>query len=110
MAVSRDDPRLQNAGFARLVGTNVDYTVRKYSVVLGRPNKTLPVDVILTSAMSVSRQHARIYYNFETRESPPFPPFNPTFQASFCPPPPVATAHPSLPPFSAFLQTDLSWR
>ena len=62
-----NDTRLTRCGFAKLVGSpGVDYVIRKYSVTLGRRSKATDLDVVLGDMMSVSRQHARIYYNFET--------------------------------------------
>ena len=69
MAVSPDDPRLSRAGFARLAGDEVNYIIRKYEVLLGRRSKTAGLDVVLGDYMSVSRQHGRIYYNFDASES-----------------------------------------
>lgn len=58
------DPRVLQCGFARLLGKDVDYIVRKYEIVLGRRSKASTLDVILGDFMSVSRQHARILYSF----------------------------------------------
>ena len=58
-------------GIARLVGTNVDHTMRKYEIVLGRRSKSTDLDVVLGDMMSVSRKHAKIYYNFDASEPPP---------------------------------------
>lgn len=59
------DIRPSRVGFARLLGDNIDHIVRKYDIILGRQNKNKPVDVVLGDTMSVSRQHARIRYDFE---------------------------------------------
>lgn len=65
MAISPDDPRLQKAGFARLVGRGIDYTLRKYECTMGRKSKAKNVDLELGDTMSISRKHACISYNFE---------------------------------------------
>ena len=66
--VSLEDPRIHKVGFARLVGTpGVDHIVNKYEIVLGRRNKNKAIDVSLGDTMSVSRQHARIYYDFSNK-------------------------------------------
>lgn len=63
--VSLEDPRIHQVGFARLRGSPcIDHIVNKYEIVLGRKNKNKPIDVSLGDTMSVSRQHARIYYDF----------------------------------------------
>lgn len=59
------DPGLAQCGFARLMGKDIDYIVQKYAVLLGRRSKASNVDVVLGDFMSVSRQHARILYNFD---------------------------------------------
>ena len=66
--VSGGDPRLARCGFAKLVGEKVDHIMRKYEITLGRRSKATNLDVVLGDFMSVSRNHARIYYNFETGE------------------------------------------
>lgn len=68
MPISPSDPRLKSVGFAKLAGENVDHIMRKYEIVLGRKSKASPVDVVLGDMMSVSRQHAKIYFNFEKRK------------------------------------------
>lgn len=73
MPLASDDPRLerlQKAGFARLVGLGVDHTMRKFEIVLGRRSKSTDLDVVLGDMMSVSRKHAKIYYNFDTSKTP----------------------------------------
>ena len=69
MPVAPDDPRLDKCGFARLFGNGgkLDYVMRKYEILLGRPNKSKPVDVP-ADYKSVSREHAYIRYNFEKSE------------------------------------------
>ena len=63
--ISLEDPRIHKVGFARLVGyPRIDHIVNSYEIVLGRRNKNKPIDVSLGETMSVSRQHARIYYDF----------------------------------------------
>ena len=65
MPVSPDDPRIQRVGFARLVGNDLDYLMRKYEITLGRRSKNSTLDVILGDTMSLSRNHAKISYSFE---------------------------------------------
>lgn len=66
--ISLEDPRIHQVGFARLLGTpHIDHIVNKYEVVLGRRNKNKAIDVALGDTMSVSRQHARIYYDFSKK-------------------------------------------
>jgi pSer/pThr/pTyr-binding forkhead associated (FHA) protein len=62
--VSLEDVRIHKVGFARLLGKNIDHIMNKYDIILGRTNKNKPIDVAVGDTMSVSRQHARIYYNF----------------------------------------------
>lgn len=62
--VSLEDVRIHKVGFAKLLGKNIDYVINKYDIILGRVNKNKPIDVSVGDTMSVSRQHARIYYNF----------------------------------------------
>ena len=57
-----------DAGFARLQGKNFEYYMQTYSIILGRSSKKSAVDVDLKSlggGMNISRQHARIFYDFE---------------------------------------------
>ena len=63
--VFQDDPRLPRCAFAKLVGEGIEYYVRKYEIVLGRTSKTPQLDVALGENMNISRQHAKIVYNFE---------------------------------------------
>ncbi len=60
-----EDARVSNVGFAKIIGKDVDYVVNKYDIVLGRQNKNRSVDVSLGDTKSVSRQHARIFYDFD---------------------------------------------
>eukprot|EP01018_Ginkgo_biloba_P035593 Gb_24502 [translate_table: standard] len=58
------------AGFAKLQGENFEYYMQTYSIILGRNSKKSSVDVDLASlggGMNISRQHARIYYDFDRR-------------------------------------------
>ena len=64
MTVVATDARINRVGFAKLIGDNVNYIIRKYEVILGRKNKNKPIDVHLGDTMSVSRQHAKIFYDF----------------------------------------------
>ena len=69
MRITANDPRLARCGFARLVGEGgLDFVLRKYECSMGRKSKSGNQDVCLGEAMSISRQHAEIKYNFETRE------------------------------------------
>lgn len=68
MVVAADDPRLQQCGFAKLEGEHVHHIMRKYEIILGRKSKSKDTDVVLGDVMSVSREHAKIYYNFDTSE------------------------------------------
>ncbi|EFJ28627.1 hypothetical protein SELMODRAFT_93522 [Selaginella moellendorffii] len=55
------------AGFAKLQGEDFEYYMQTYSIILGRNSKKSTVDVDLASmggGMNISRQHARIYYDF----------------------------------------------
>ena len=67
MPVAANDPRVQRAAFAHLVGNDIDYLMKKYEITLGRQAKNFTPDVIMGDTMSVSRQHAKILYNFDTR-------------------------------------------
>lgn len=56
------------AGFAKLQGEDFEYYMQTYSIVLGRNSKKSAVDVDLAGlggGMNISRQHARILYDFE---------------------------------------------
>lgn len=58
------------AGFAKLQGEDFEYYMQTYSIILGRNSKKSSVDVDLAGlggGMNISRQHARIYYDFERR-------------------------------------------
>ncbi|KAL8167695.1 hypothetical protein V2J09_009194 [Rumex salicifolius] len=58
------------AGFAKLQGENFEYYMQTYSIVLGRNSKKSTVDVDLSTlggGMNISRNHARIYYDFQRR-------------------------------------------
>ena len=68
MRISADDPRLKRCGFAKLLGTDVDFILRKYNCSMGRRSKASNTDVVLGDVMSISRQHAEIRYSFDTSE------------------------------------------
>jgi FHA domain len=55
-------------GFAKLQGVNngLEYYIRKYEVLLGRSSKSSAADIILGDNMNISRQHAKISFNFDT--------------------------------------------
>eukprot|EP00898_Chlorokybus_atmophyticus_P001768 jgi/Chlat1/2592/Chrsp178S02451 len=57
-----DEPR---AGFAKLVFADREIFLRKYGAIVGRHSKSNLVDVDLGQGMNISRQHAKIVYNFE---------------------------------------------
>ncbi|GJP39133.1 hypothetical protein CLOM_g23520 [Closterium sp. NIES-68] len=59
------------AGFAKLHGEDFEYFVQSYSIVLGRNSKKSSVDLDLSAlggGMNVSRNHAKIFYDFAARE------------------------------------------
>ena len=41
------DSRLSKCAFAKLLGDDLEYYIRKYEVILGRKNKSTELDVIL---------------------------------------------------------------
>eukprot|EP01018_Ginkgo_biloba_P010584 Gb_16509 [translate_table: standard] len=58
------------AGFAKLQGEDFEYYMQTYSIILGRNSKKSSVDIDLSGlggGMNISRQHARIYYDFDRR-------------------------------------------
>ncbi|PNH10982.1 Fork head transcription factor 1 [Tetrabaena socialis] len=61
------DPRLQRCGFAKLQGQGIEYFVRKYEITMGRVSKNSPLDLVLGDTNTISRQHAAIRYNFDTK-------------------------------------------
>ncbi|XP_020889062.1 FHA domain-containing protein FHA2 isoform X2 [Arabidopsis lyrata subsp. lyrata] len=57
-------------GFAKLQGEDFEYYMQSYSIILGRNSKKATVDVDLSSlggGMNISRNHARIFYDFTRR-------------------------------------------
>uniref|UniRef100_A0A061QN52 Forkhead-associated domain-containing family protein n=1 Tax=Tetraselmis sp. GSL018 TaxID=582737 RepID=A0A061QN52_9CHLO len=67
--VRSTDPRVQQFGFAKLLGTaNFPspgyYIVKKYEIVLGRKSKSSNLDIVLGDNMNISRKHAKIVFNF----------------------------------------------
>lgn len=64
MGLSADDPRLGRVAFAKLQGDGLEYFIRKYEVLLGRKSKSTELDIVLGDNMNISRQHAKIAYNF----------------------------------------------
>ncbi|KAG2316458.1 hypothetical protein Bca52824_019580 [Brassica carinata] len=57
-------------GFAKLQGEDFEYYMQTYSIILGRNSKKSTVDVDLSSlggGMNISRNHARIFYDFTRR-------------------------------------------
>ncbi|BDA48938.1 probable transcriptional activator FHA1 at N-terminal half [Coccomyxa sp. Obi] len=65
MGVSPDDPRIEQIGFAKLLGEDLELYAKKYEIVIGRKSKSSVVDVVLGDTMSISRQHAKILYKFD---------------------------------------------
>mmetsp|Transcript_18175 Transcript_18175/g.47440 ORF Transcript_18175/g.47440 Transcript_18175/m.47440 type:complete len:230 (-) Transcript_18175:673-1362(-) len=66
MALS--DPRLQRFAFAKLVGQENSYAIRKYEFQMGRASKNSTLDVALSPEnMNVSRLHAKIVFDFRSR-------------------------------------------
>ncbi|KAJ1672042.1 hypothetical protein EV182_007319, partial [Spiromyces aspiralis] len=64
-----DDPGMQQAiqAYAKLEGPNLCYYMRTLSVTLGRTatsGSSDTVDISLGPSKAISRQHARIFYNF----------------------------------------------
>lgn len=64
MGLSPDDPRLGTVAYAKLQGDGLEYFIRKYEVLLGRKSKSTELDIVLGDNMNISRQHAKIAYNF----------------------------------------------
>lgn len=87
MGLSPDDPRLGTVAYAKLQGDGLEYFIRKYEVLLGRKSKSTELDIVLGACstvvlpaaipelpschhafvgdnMNISRQHAKIAYNF----------------------------------------------
>lgn len=63
-AVAPDDPRLLQIGFAKLQGPSIDYVIRKYDIMMGRGTKPGTIDLGLGDGKQLSRQHARIFFDF----------------------------------------------
>eukprot|EP00897_Mesotaenium_endlicherianum_P003431 jgi/Mesen1/3115/ME000184S02176 len=69
MATPSDQTKLQ-AGFAKLKGEDFEFYMQRYSIILGRNSKKATVDFDLSQlggGMNISRQHARIYYDFDAK-------------------------------------------
>ncbi|KAK9918354.1 hypothetical protein WJX75_003459 [Coccomyxa subellipsoidea] len=64
MVVSPNDPRINQVGFAKLLGDGIEVNAKKYEIVIGRHSKSSIVDVVLGDSLNISRQHAKILYNF----------------------------------------------
>ncbi|GIL48320.1 hypothetical protein Vafri_4599 [Volvox africanus] len=62
-----NDPRLARCGFAKLQGDGIEFFVRKYEITMGRTSKNSTLDLILGDSTTISRQHASIRYNFDTK-------------------------------------------
>ncbi|GAX81600.1 hypothetical protein CEUSTIGMA_g9028.t1 [Chlamydomonas eustigma] len=67
MPIDPDDPRIQKVAYAKLLGEGIEVFIRKLEITLGRTTKSMPLDVVLGDNMNISRQHAKINYNLETR-------------------------------------------
>jgi hypothetical protein len=67
MPIDPGDPRLQKVAYARIVGEGIDVYVRKFEVMMGRTSKSTALDVVLGDNMNISRQHAKLVFNFETK-------------------------------------------
>jgi hypothetical protein len=69
MPIAPNDPRLQHCGFAKLVDVenNILFYMRKYEICIGRKSKSADTDLVLGDNMNISRQHALIRYNFDTK-------------------------------------------
>ncbi|KAF8107266.1 hypothetical protein N665_0124s0059 [Sinapis alba] len=69
MATSIESSEVE-VGFAKLQGEDFEYYMQTYSIILGRNSKKSTVDVDLSSlggGMNISRNHARIFYDFTRR-------------------------------------------
>jgi hypothetical protein len=53
MPIDPSDPRLQKVAFAKLLGPDIEYYVKKYETVFGRPSKA-PLDVTLSKLVLLS--------------------------------------------------------
>lgn len=62
------DPRLQRCGFAKLQGEGIEFFMRRYEITMGRNSKNSTLDLILGDSTTISRQHASIRYNFDTKQ------------------------------------------
>ena len=47
MVVSPNDPRIDQVGFAKLLGDGFELCAKKYEIVIGRHSKSSTVDVVL---------------------------------------------------------------
>lgn len=47
MGVSSDDPRIEQTGFAKLLGEDLELYAKKYEIIIGRKSKSSVVDVVL---------------------------------------------------------------
>lgn len=68
--VAEEADLVKKVGFAKLMGVeglDIEYTIKKYEIFIGRKSKSTPADVVLGSSMSISRKHAKISYNFEKK-------------------------------------------
>ncbi|KAJ9517033.1 hypothetical protein QJQ45_002540 [Haematococcus lacustris] len=67
MPIAAGDPRLARVGFAKLEGDGIQYYLQKYEVILGRSCKDGSTDVVVGDKKALSRQHAKICYNFSSQ-------------------------------------------
>lgn len=57
MVVSPNDPRINQVGFAKLLGDGIEVNAKKYEIVIGRHSKSSIVDVVLgTPGLSLHSQ------------------------------------------------------
>ena len=52
MGVSPDDPRIEQIGFAKLLGEDLELYAKKYDIIIGRKSKSSVVDVVLGTSIS----------------------------------------------------------
>ncbi|KAG2499551.1 hypothetical protein HYH03_002496 [Edaphochlamys debaryana] len=66
-SIAPNDPRLSRCGFAKLSGPGIEFFMRKYEITVGRNSKNSTLDLALGESTTLSRQHATIRYNFDTK-------------------------------------------
>ncbi len=50
--MSPDDPRIEQIGFAKLLGEDLELYAKKYDIIIGRKSKSSVVDVVLGTSIS----------------------------------------------------------